>query len=144
MLVPLVDQYIYIDTKDSYLRISDKQILTPKALNTVHIQQYPGGEIPKACVVFDTDPARRVCSGLGWMPVPDSIIELGGVKYANTFTGFAVEPVAGDVSEWLALCEHIYGEHVDLVLDHMAFTVQFPMKKIRWQILVLGKPRTCS
>jgi hypothetical protein len=37
---------------------------------------------------------------------------------------------------------HIYGEYTDLVIDHMAYTVQKPHEKIRWQILVHGKPRT--
>ena len=83
-----------------------------------------------------------VASGKGWLPVPDDIIELDGVYFANTYTGIKLEPVSGDVSLWLELCRHIYGEQTEYVLDHWAFTIQQPLKKIRWQILVQGPTRT--
>ena len=140
----IVSQYIYLDTLDKYFRISDKQLLLPTALNRKHRLEYPGNsDNPNATTTFDNSPDKRVASGKGWLPIADSIIELDGVLYANTYAGIQLTPDFGDgdITEWMALCEHIYGEYVELVLDHFAFSIQRPLVKIRWQILVQGKPR---
>ncbi|MDC1286289.1 hypothetical protein N8198_00230 [Gammaproteobacteria bacterium] len=140
----IVSQYIYLDTLDSYFRISDKQLLKPSALNRKHKLEYPGdSDNPNATSTFDNSPDKRVASGKGWLPIADSIIELDGVLYANTYAGIQLRAERGDgnISEWLALCSHIYGEHDELVIDHFAFSIQRPLEKIRWQILVQGKPR---
>ncbi len=139
----LVQQYIYLDTLDAYLRVSDKQIIKPMALNRVHKTTHPGTEeAPSATKVFDSSPDKRMASGKGWLPVSDDIIYLNGVAYANTYPGIQIEPIPGDVSLWLEMCRHIYGKYADLVLDHIAFSIQYPLKKIRWQILAYGIPRT--
>jgi hypothetical protein len=140
----IVNQYIYLDTLDLYFRIADKQLLKPTALNRAHKLEYPGdSKNPNASSTFDNSPDKRVASGKGWLPVPDPIIELNGVLFANTYSGIQLtaERGDGDINEWLALCSHIYGEYVELVLDHFAFSIQRPLEKIRWQILVQGKPR---
>jgi hypothetical protein len=124
--------------------VFDKQILKPTALNRVHKLTYPGDKhIPAATTAFDAAPHKRVASGKGWLPIANPIIELDGVRYANTYAGIRLTPELGDgdITEWLALCDHIYGDHVELVLDHWAFSIQQPLEKIRWQILVQGKPR---
>jgi len=134
----LTDNFIYIDTLDVYFRKTDKQILKPAALNRNLRMQFPDG----AAIEFDSSPDKVVASGLGWLPVKDDIIELNGVNLVNTYAGIQTKPIPGDVSLWLKLCQHIYGEHTDLVLDHWAYSIQHPLKKIRWQILVCGEPRT--
>ncbi len=91
---------------------------------------------------FDSSIDKRVASGIGWLPVESDLVDIEGVSCANTYLPISIEPKEGDVSGWLELCSHIYGEYTDLVLDHLAFSIQFPMTKIRWQILVLGEPRT--
>ena len=140
----IVSQYIYLDTLDAYFRVSDKQVLKPGALNRAHRLDYPGdSENPNATNTFDNSPDKRMASGKGWSPIAGAIIYLDGVSYANTYAGIQLtaEPGDGDIEEWLALCEHIYREHAELVLDHFAFSIQRPLEKIRWQILVQGKPR---
>ncbi len=134
----LTDNFIYIDTLDVYFRKTDKQILKPAALNRNLRMQFPDG----AAIEFDKSPDKVVASGLGWLPVKDGIIELNGVSLVNTYAGIQTKPISGDVVTWLKLCQHIYGEHADLVLDHWAYSIQHPLKKIRWQILVCGEPRT--
>lgn len=142
----LVDQYIFLKTLNCYFSIYDKDILKPHAFNSLYRKDFPGNKKgPKATTSFDKSPDKRVASGLGWLPVPHEIIDLDGRKYANTYMGIQISADRGteeDISEWLALCRHIYGKHVDQVLDHFAFSIQHPLEKIRWQILVQGKPRT--
>ena len=115
--------------------MSDKQIRKPASRIRTHKIEYPGDKYtPSATVTFDNSPDKRVASGKGWLPIPNPIIELGGVYYANTYAGIQLPPDLGDgdISEWLELCDHIYGDHVDLVLDHWAFSIQQPLDKIRW------------
>jgi len=139
----LVDQYIFIDTENKYLRVSDKQLIPPQSVNRLHKPTHKGTQdSPAACTVIDESPNKQVASGIGWLPVDDDIIELHGVQYANTYKGVMVEPVPGDVKPWLDLCWHVYGFWTDHILDHWAFTLQNPLKKIRWQILIHGKART--
>ena len=62
----IVSQYIYLETLDAYLRVFDKQILKPTALNRVHKLAYPGNQhIPAATTAFDAAPNKRVASGKG-------------------------------------------------------------------------------
>ena len=90
--------------------------------------------------------AKLAASGMCWQPCRDvdyaPIVRLDGHKLVNTFRAPSIRPVAGDVSLWLDLCAHICGEHTSLVLDHMAFTVTHPARKIAWQVLIYGVPRT--
>lgn len=89
-------------------------------------------------------PNKLKAQGVGWFPSEEPFIWLGNRKLVNTYQAPTIIPVANmDIlSEWLIVCNHIYGDYVNLVLDHMAYTLQFPHKKIRWQVLTVGKPRT--
>ncbi len=78
--------------------------------------------------------------GMAWIPVaatdykPIDIID--GEMCINTYKPFTIKTVEGDTSLFVSLVEFICGEYADLVLDHMAFTLQHPEKKIIWQILI--------
>lgn len=85
---------------------------------------------------------KRIARGVAWSPEPDDIIDFDGKQMANTYVAPTMVPAEGDVTEWLELLRHVYGEHWELVLQHMAFTIQRPLVKIRWQILTHGAPRT--
>lgn len=79
-----------------------------------------------------------------WEPGAGAFVGLEGQRYVNTYQREQVPAVDRDdlVAGWLRLARHICGEYTDLVLDHMACTVQRPEVKIRWQVIVFGKPRT--
>lgn len=91
-----------------------------------------------------TQPAKQVAQGIGWMPSAQKFIDLDNRRLVNTYRAPHVVPVRNDalIEQWLILCNYIYGHYVDIMLDHMAFTLQFPEIKIRWQALTVGKPRT--
>lgn len=78
--------------------------------------------------------------GMGWMPVAlgthEPIVNINGKRCVNTYHEPDTKPVKGDTSLWVELVEFICGEYAGLVLDHMAFTVQYPEKKIIWQVMV--------
>jgi hypothetical protein len=141
-LPPLFRDFIYIDEMDQYYRLTDGASLTTAALNKIFIRSYPGNlGLPRASTAFHNDPRAIVVSGIGWMPIDERILNLNGRRYVNSYKGFQVDSVEGDVADYLILAEYIYGKHSDLVLDHMAFTVQHPGVKIRWQILTHGRAR---
>lgn len=110
-----------------------------------HLQLRSGGAKPrrlKPSEFLAQSPDKQVVYGPGWLPGGSKIIKLDGRSYVNTYLPISIEPVAGNVDQWLELVRHIYGAHADLVLDHMAFTVQRPEEKIRWAVIVIGKQRT--
>jgi len=87
---------------------------------------------------------KLTAQGMGWHPCSQGFIDLNGRRLANSYRPPHIVPVQNDalLEAWLYLCNYIYGKHADLVLDHMAFTLQHPEIKIRWQILTIGAPRT--
>lgn len=79
-----------------------------------------------------------------WVPDSGQFVDISSLTYVNTYSREQVATVDKPllVNAWLKLVRHICGEHSDLVIDHMAYSIQHPGKKIRWQILVYGAPRT--
>jgi hypothetical protein len=97
----------------------------------------------RAADVIGKSREKMVVHNIGWCPRPDEIVEVGTKRVVNTYTGPLIHPAAGVPDVWLDLMNHVYGEYVDLVVGHMAFSVQRPDEKIRWQIMVVSdKKRT--
>ena len=105
-----------------------------------------GDPLPPLYARLGADPDALRAVDLGWMPVRDADFSLvfayEGMQLVNTYQPPAMVPRAGDVSKWLELVRFICGDDAELVLDHMAFTLQRPAEKIRWQVLIVGTPRT--
>jgi len=136
-------RYIFVMSEGMYWDSLDKALYTKDSIDTKWGLIYPGTRTrPKLTNVLRVSPNHRVVSGLGFHTTNSPSFWSEGREYVNTYTAPALEPIAGDVSLWIRLMQHIYGEYADLVIDHMAFTVQKPEEKIRWQVLVHGKPRT--
>jgi hypothetical protein len=108
------------------------------------VDEDSGRTVPrvKPNVILERSPKLVIISGLSWHPSVDKVVEYDGKKYYNTFKPWQAEAVPGDLTDWLTVCNHVWGEHVDAVLDWMAFSLQYPETKIKWQILVHGAPRT--
>jgi len=87
-------------------------------------------------------PKRTKVTGISWSPVSDRVLRYGGKTLFNMYQGIDRVPRVGDVSAWLKICKHIWGEHTEVCLDWLAFTLQHPGKKIKWQMLIVGKERT--
>lgn len=141
----LIKDFIFVANLNKFVDAKTKDIISPEALNTIlgHVHKGTKGN-PKALAAFMQSPHKKVVDRVGWRPCKDETFMLDHLRLANTYRGISVEPKEDPegIAEWLALCSHIYGEYVDLVLDHMAFSIQHPLTKIRWQILTLGETRT--
>jgi hypothetical protein len=108
------------------------------------VDEESGRTVPrvKPTVLLERSGKLVVISGLSWHPSIDKVIEYEGKKFYNTFKPWQAEAVAGDLTDWFTVCHHVWGEHTDAVLDWMAFSLQYPETKIKWQVLVHGAPRT--
>jgi hypothetical protein len=141
--VDIIDRYVFVKSENAYFDTIEKSLLSIPALNHDNLINFPGvAGAPLLSTTLAKDSRRKSVTGVGFLPTAQDIYEYDGKKYVNTYSAPTLEPMDGDVGLWLELMQHIYGEHTELVMDHMAFTVQKPDVKIRWQVLVEGKPRT--
>jgi hypothetical protein len=143
----LIDRYWFIDAESQYLDTDTLVIMAPSAVNAVNAHLYTGPPmegVPHCATTEITRSGRMTTvNGLGWLPVEDTaIFEYEGRTLANMWKGLPIESAEGDPFLWLELMRHIYAEYADLVIDHMAFSVQRPAEKIRWQVMTFGTPRT--
>lgn len=146
----VLDQFIFIESTNKYFRRSTNTLLSPPAFDSTHAHiEFWGPPGPfgdparlKATEAFDQRLDKRVANALGWQPTRDDMFRWGQTNYANSYQPPAIEPKPGQVGRWLWLMRGIYGEHWELVVQHMAFTVQRPDQKIRWQLFAYGRPRS--
>lgn len=113
---------------------------TSSALNALYGEMNLG-DLSASATIAESN-AKKIADGIGWHPIDKEMFNIGRRVLVNTYEKPAFVQIQGDVSMWIELVEFIYGEHYELVLDHMAFTLQFPYKKIRWQVLGYGLART--
>lgn len=139
----LLSRYVYLREDDKFYDLMSRSVLSASAVNTTHKHLFKGTKnSPLAVSILADSGEKQIVEGLMWYPSHERMLEHEGKTFVNTFTPPFIERIPGDVSLWLELCHYIYGDHADLVLDHMAYTLQYPARKIRWQVLCLGKPRT--
>jgi len=144
----VVTDYIYLEEEDKFYRPYDGAILKPVAVNNelvgTHWGENKKGEaVPIPAVKhFHQSPERRRAKSMGWHPVDELFFTAGQSTLVNTYEGLSIEPKTGDVSGWLSLVRQQYGQYADHLIDHLAFTLQFPERKINWQVLTVGKART--
>jgi len=99
-----------------------------------------GDETPAS--VIANNPNKRTADRIGWHPTAEQTFDYDGRTYLNTYSPPRMIPIPGDVSQWLQLMDFLYKEHAHLLIQHMAFTLQRPDVKIRWQPLIGGIPRS--
>lgn len=135
----LLKNIVFIVSSGDFYNL-DRNVLQSKSSLDILYGDITLDESPSKTIAYSNQ--KLIADYVGWMPTSESIFTYDGNKYLNTYRPPSIKPVKGDVSEWLELLNFIYGEHSDLVVQHMAFTLQRPDKKIRWQLLVHGAPRT--
>jgi len=96
----------------------------------------------KPSVLMEKSKSLEILAGLAWHPVDEAIVKFAGKRLLNTYRPVEIAPVAGDITAWLKVCRHVFGEHLETVMDWFAFAVQYPDTKCKWQVLVFGEPRT--
>jgi len=146
----VLEDLIYVESLHKYYRRRDDTLMSAPALDATlaHLEFWDDGGGPDGeptrltpTQAFDRRDNKRVASALGWQPTADDTFQLGSRVYANSYRAPSLVPQSGDVSAWLWLMEKLYKEYWWLVVGHMAFTVQHPDQKLRWQIFTHGKPR---
>ena len=70
------------------------------------------------------------------------MIERKGEKYYNHCRGSDIIPAEGDVSIMLNHIQYLSPEYADIILDYLAYNVQFSGQKIHWALLIQGKQGT--
>lgn len=119
----------------------DRNVLQSfQALNATYGHMRLGDETPSTVVT--NSPIKQTADRIGWHPVSDKTFDYDGHTYLNTYRPPSIAAKPYDITMWLQLMSHVYGDVVHHALGHMAFTVQHPDIKIRWQIINGGKPRT--
>lgn len=158
VLVPVdpnrvLDGYCFVKSINRYYHWDEAHSMSPEAFNSAlgHLEFHAEALGPQGIPIrlrpseaFDRRPDKAVAVGLGWLPVDVKTFQMGYQTLCNTYRPPTLQPVAytmESIKGYLDLVRHICGEHADLVLDHMAFSVQHPEIKIRWQILVFGDAR---
>jgi primase-like protein len=138
----LVERYVFVTSENKYFDLVTRDLHDPTVLNRIHAENFPRVKgKPGAASSIDTHPSKRMVHHVGWLPNPSPIFQLDGKDLANTYCHVMIDPAEGPVDDWLQLVRHVCGEYADLLLDHLAYTFQYPGKKIRWQILIFSAVR---
>jgi len=136
----LVSRYAFLSSENRFWDLRLKYTVVPEALDTAWAHLL--GPKERASKIIKVSPYKQVYGKIGFLTTNEPVFELDGTKYVNTYNPPKTKAIQGDVSLWTTLMTHIYGEYADLVINHMAYTCQFPERKIRWQVLCYGAPRT--
>ena len=119
------------------------KINTPRVLDSAFGHMNVDEELSPSTWLMKTN-NKQSADGICWSPSPEQFVTVGGQAMVNSYRGPTVIPIANDalLVNWLSVCELIFGEYCGLVLDHMAFSIQRPTVKIRWQVLIHGPARS--
>lgn len=136
----LVDQLVMLTAgSGGYYDMARDVVMNKTTLDAVyaHVQSRP-----MVSTLLARSEGKQVADYVGWAPIAERFFQLGSHRIVNRFRGIDVAPVAGVPEEWLRILQHVYGDLWELVADHLAFSLQRPTVKIRWQVLCFGAPRT--
>lgn len=143
-----IDRYVFIDTDDKYYDLETHHAISKGALNSTYAHSHTGrkGELPKMSNLIDSHPKKQIAQGYTWLPIPHGekgtdLINHKRARYVNTWSGFAVDPIEGDISQWLKVLDHILPDpkEQEIYIKRLAFDIQHPDKKCNWHTLFVGK-----
>lgn len=149
--------YYFVEEDNEFYRPADDTSMGPGAFDTSlgHLEFYeltPEGLQRRisASKAFGQQPEgqRQVVNAYGWHPAGARVIGMDHRRMVNTYLApdagrFPSNPsISGSLEDYLFVVRSLCGEVADLVLDHMAFTLQYPGEKIRWQVFGYGVPRS--
>lgn len=129
-------RYIYLAAENRFYDNETGLLITPAGLDNRHITQFPRERNKMMCseaLLSTMDKSLSEADGLSWVPTSrdkpsrcDLIIDVEGRRMINTWSGFALEPVAGDVSLWLNHAEYLVPDtdEREVLLDYLACIVQ--------------------
>lgn len=142
-------RYIYLAPRNEFYDIHSGMTLVPRGLDNKYITE-TGDEPASRLLLLSVPTELSVADRLGWNPVSveppkreQIIYEDEGKRMVNTWRGFALSPIKGDVSLWLAHVEYLIPNQAerDGVLNWLASLVQRPASKPSFAIIHRGTAR---
>jgi len=146
----------HIQSNGSWYDLNNKQVMSTQTLITKYRNKgftgvkgnqkkgYSG--MPVITEWLSAHPDFITVNGVGWLPVPygtpiTEILHDNRKTYSNMWQEYAIEPHQGSIDLWLDLADHLCNHnqaYKDILLDWLAYTVQYPHKKINWHIVISG------
>jgi len=146
-------RYIYIAPLHRFYDIESGETLSCDAIKMLYNREYPGGKksltADKALLEL-LEPETGYADGFGWnpsswvRPAREALIYTdNGRRLINTWSGFALTPMPGDVSLWLDHADYLFPNprEREVVLDYLAFLCQQPMRKPAYFLCHRGSHR---
>ncbi len=143
----LLDNVVFLS--DGFYILEDDHFIKSHNHFNDYYGQYKLQQVDGKSRVTITKPLERIVDSADkltaravvWEPVSESkyekITTIDGQRCVNTYKPTKISiGRKGDVSKWLELVNFICGKYADNVLDHMAYTLQYPEKKIIWQVMI--------
>lgn len=141
-------RYIYLPPRNEFYDTVSGCSMPPAGLNSKYIAEV---ENAARVICADMDAALSIADGVGWNPtgvMPPSrnelIYEDEGKRLINTWRGFALSPVDGDVALWLDHAAYLIPDPDERrgVLDYLAALVQRVGEKPGFALIHAGTSGT--
>jgi len=146
--------YVYMAARHEFYNLRSGALIPAKGLDSLYLSECTGakGGLPLASRQFlmAMDKEHSVADGLGWLPTGGSkparnavIFSSEGRRLVNTWKGFALTPVPGDVSIWLEHAEYLFPDPFErgVVIKYLAAVLQRLGEKPAFTILNRGTLR---
>lgn len=135
--VEFLDQfrYIYLAPKDKFYDTKTGDLISCTGLDNRYLRLMDGkkGRMKASELLLNNLNRQTEADAMGWFPRSieptlrrDLIYVEEGRRYINTWRGFAMKPVRGDVSIWLDHANYLFPDsrQREVVLDYLACIVQ--------------------
>jgi len=146
--------YVYMAARHEFYNLRSGALIPAKGLDSLYLSECTGskGGLPLASRQFlmAMDKEHSVADGLGWLPTSGArpsrdavIFSSEGRRLVNTWKGFALTPVPGDVSIWLEHAEYLFPDPFErgVVIKYLAAVLQRLGEKPTFTILNRGTLR---
>lgn len=149
--------WVYLKNGDRFYHVDSKSELTEKGFNAVYDREVLSNEDKMLGVAVPSSRASALALNLYGLPTVDNtvylpgfdkLVELNGKLCANTFDETSVpearEPTTREEREAIETLERhfelLFEDEFErnMVLDFLAYNVQFPAEKIVWAIVMQG------
>lgn len=129
-------RYIFMAPENRFYDIRSGLLVSPRGLDNLYLQELPPGRnklTASELLLRTMDPDMSTADGIGWHPTgptppmrQEIVFEDEGRKLINTWAGFALTPVEGDVSLWLDHVDYLIPDEGErkVTLDYLACLVQ--------------------
>lgn len=134
-------RYIFLAPENRFYDIKTGMLISPRGLDNLYLGELPPGRnrlTASELLLRNMDPELSSADGIGWHPTgpnppqrTELIFEDEGRRLINTWAGFALTPMDGDVSLWLDHANYLFPDEREreVVLDYLACMVQRPDEK---------------